>query len=153
MLQHPNAETCWIIKYFRNCFSDLEKQITNPSLLDTEEMTRKCDEKVQDLYRTLRIDCQNHIGFSVIECDNHARAYYQRQLVGSDNRVDRRVIVCENHVLNEADLNEVLRHELIHAIDDSAVCSGWKCNFNKIDDRSCSEIRAAYWYVLSFDWL
>ena len=124
-----NDDHDWIQKYFDNC---LKLKGNN------------CDEKVRLLYETLLSECKQDVKLNVIECDNHARAYYQRRYL-NDGKEERRIIVCKNHVLNESELNEVLRHELIHSIDDAPLCSIRNFNLRKLDDRSCSEIRASYW--------
>ncbi|KAG2375289.1 hypothetical protein C9374_009912 [Naegleria lovaniensis] len=128
-----NDSECWIGSYFRDCIENNEQYTPNV----------QCDEKVQEFYRTLISECGQQISLQIVECDNNARAYYQRRFNHEKQVEERSIIVCKNHVLEEKDLNEVLRHELIHAIDDSPKCS--TVNLRNLHDRSCSEIRAAYW--------
>lgn len=121
---------CWIESYFRACIEN-----------NTEKTTSiQCDEKVKEFYRTLISECGQKISLQIVECDNNARAYYQRRFNHEKQEEERSIIVCKNHVLEEKDLNEVLRHELVHAIDDSPKCSMLNFNLRNLHDRSCSEV-------------
>ncbi|KAL9653473.1 hypothetical protein ABK040_002106 [Willaertia magna] len=130
----------WILKYIKDCLF-YKQEVTCIVRRGAKQELVKCDERAKNIYSLFKGNCDSVVDFKVVECnkDELSRAYYQRK-----GNV-KNIVICNNVVKDLVNLNEVIRHELIHSIDDNSKCSGWKCNYSNIDDRSCSEIRAAFW--------
>ena len=56
------------------------------------------------------------------------------------NNVTPTIVVCQNHVQDYSDFENVVTHELIHAIDQ---CRVKNVDFSNISQHACSEIRAS----------
>jgi len=61
------------------------------------------------------------------------------QMAGAFDAKRHQIVLCENMLISKREVENVLRHELIHAYDH---CTG-KVNWNNARHLACSEIRAA----------
>ncbi|XP_059881097.1 mitochondrial inner membrane protease ATP23 homolog isoform X4 [Delphinus delphis] len=96
--------------------------------------------KVIDPYVKLLLDAMKHSGcavnrerhFSCEDCNGNVSG-------GFDASVSQ-IVLCQNNICNQAHMNRVVTHELIHAFDHCRAHVDW---FTNVRHLACSEVRAA----------
>ncbi|XP_068417552.1 mitochondrial inner membrane protease ATP23 homolog isoform X6 [Eschrichtius robustus] len=93
-----------------------------------------------DPYVKLLLDAMKHSGcavnkerhFSCEDCNGNVSG-------GFDASVSQ-IVLCQNNICNQAHMNRVVTHELIHAFDHCRAHVDW---FTNVRHLACSEVRAA----------
>ncbi|KAK8607296.1 hypothetical protein V6N13_053038 [Hibiscus sabdariffa] len=73
--------------------------------------------------------------------DNFIKAVNCKQMMSGGYIRGHEIMVCSNHMRSQDDVNQVVKHELIHAYDD---CRAANLNWNNCAHQACTEIRAGH---------
>ncbi|KAJ6751537.1 hypothetical protein OIU85_002014 [Salix viminalis] len=80
-------------------------------------------------------------GATVEECEDMIRRSFRTPMIAGGYVRGEGIMVCSNHMITQDDVNQVVKHELIHAYDD---CRAANLDWADCAHHACSEIRAGH---------
>ncbi|XP_065875457.1 mitochondrial inner membrane protease ATP23-like [Euphorbia lathyris] len=101
----------------------------------------ECDDMIQESLRTPEVrSLKEHLEKAGCGIgDNFIKAVDCNVKISGGYYLGEGIIVCSNHMSNQEDVNQVVKHELIHAYDE---CRAANMNWSDCAHQACAEIRA-----------
>ncbi|XP_043744520.1 mitochondrial inner membrane protease ATP23 homolog isoform X3 [Cervus elaphus] len=93
-----------------------------------------------DPYVKLLLDAMKHSGCAVNKDRHFACEDCNGNVSGGFDAAVSQIVLCQNNIRNQAHMNRVVTHELIHAFDHCRAHVNW---FTNVRHLACSEVRAA----------
>ncbi|KAM6215602.1 mitochondrial inner membrane protease ATP23 homolog isoform 1-T1 [Rhynchocyon petersi] len=91
-------------------------------------------------YVRLLLDAMKHSGCAVNKDRHFSCEDCNGNVSGGFDASSSQIVLCQNNIRNQAHMNRVVTHELIHAFDHCRAHVDW---FTNVRHLACSEIRAA----------
>ncbi|CAI9167992.1 unnamed protein product [Rangifer tarandus platyrhynchus] len=91
-------------------------------------------------YVKLLLDAMKHSGCAVNKDRHFACEDCNGNVSGGFDAAVSQIVLCQNNIRNQAHMNRVVTHELIHAFDHCRAHVNW---FTNVRHLACSEVRAA----------
>ncbi|XP_075407475.1 mitochondrial inner membrane protease ATP23 homolog isoform X1 [Tenrec ecaudatus] len=91
-------------------------------------------------YVKLLLDAMKHSGCAVRKERHFSCEDCHGNVSGGFDALSSQIVLCQNNIRNQAHMNRVVTHELIHAFDHCRAHVDW---FTNVRHLACSEIRAA----------
>ncbi|XP_004861215.1 mitochondrial inner membrane protease ATP23 homolog isoform X2 [Heterocephalus glaber] len=91
-------------------------------------------------YVKLLLDAMKHSGCAVNKERHFSCEDCNGNVSGGFDASSSQIVLCQNNICNQAHMNRVVTHELIHAFDHCRAHVNW---FTNVRHLACSEVRAA----------
>ncbi|XP_072598463.1 mitochondrial inner membrane protease ATP23 homolog isoform X1 [Vulpes vulpes] len=91
-------------------------------------------------YVKLLLDAMKHSGCAVNKERHFSCEDCNGNVSGGFDASTSQIVLCQNNIRNEAHMNRVVTHELVHAFDHCRAHVNW---FTDVRHLACSEVRAA----------
>ncbi|KAM5289000.1 mitochondrial inner membrane protease ATP23 homolog [Ctenodactylus gundi] len=103
-------------------------------------MLLKTLETSRDPYVKLLLEAMKHSGCAVNKERHFSCEDCNGNVSGGFDALTSQIVLCQNNIRNQALMNRVVTHELIHAFDHCRAHVDW---FTSVRHLACSEVRAA----------